>query len=402
MMSDGHTPRAGCPPIAREAVVKALILEDGASRQALSASRALADAGWTVGVGAMERRGMAASSRATSHVHIVPPPERGLEAFIEGVNEAIVQKGYEVVFGARDTEVLALSMRRDEILAIVPHPPHSRVLRAFDKVELAAAALRAGIAVPDARSATDEALAAVDGPVIVKARLHVEFGDGKRPPRLDTVVAQTPAEAVARADEIRAAGGEPLLQEFLPGELFEIGLLADREGKVVAEVHQVAERISPALAGVAVRARTLAPDAVLSERVAALVTELGWWGLAEIQLLVPADGEPRLIDFNGRFYGSIALAVGAGVNLPALWASLATGRPVETIGPAKVGVRYQWLLGDMRRCLDDEHRGRARSLFESARYARGAVQSVSRLSDPLPGVRQAWGALHRSARRSAA
>ena len=379
--------------------MKALILEDGASRQALTASRALASAGWTVGVGAERRRGLAASSRSTSHLHVVPPPERDLDGFVAGVNEAIDAEGYDLVFGARDTEVLALSMRREEIGSIVPHPPHDRVLRALDKVELNAAAGRAGIAVPGTGPASEEALAALDGPSIVKARLHVQLGAGVRPPRLDTIVAATAAEAAARAAEIRAANGEPLLQELVSGRLLEVAVLADRDGTVLAEVHQVAERISPPEAGVAVRARTLTVDREISERIAALVAELGWWGLAEAQFVVPAGGEPRLIDFNGRFYGSLALAVGAGVNLPAMWAAMATGRAVRRSPPARVGVRYQWFLGDVRRSLSERPRRRAREVLESARYARGAVQSVSRVSDPLPGVRHGWDVARRSARR---
>ena len=383
-------------------IVKALILEDGESRQALTASRALASAGWTVGVGAARRSGLAASSRSTSLTHIVPPPERDVDGFVAATNAAIAREGYDVVFGARDTEVLTLSERRDEIRSVVPHPPHDRLLRAFDKVELTEAARRVGIAVPTTRSASAEALEALEGPAIVKARLHVQVGAGAQPPRLDTVVASTRAEAAARAAEIRTAGGEPLLQELVPGALVEVSLLADQGGALLAEVHQLAERISPAAAGVAVRARTVEPDAVLSERITALVRELGWWGLAEAQFVVPADGEPRLIDFNGRFYGSMALAVGAGVNMPAMWAALATGRTVEPCAPARLGVRYQWFLGDVRRSLSGGPLRSASGAIDSVRYARGAVQSVTRLNDPLPGVRQLWEAVCRSAHRSSA
>ena len=121
-------------------------------------------------------------------------------------------------------------------------------------------------------------------------------------------------------------------------------------------------------------------------------------GLAEAQFVPPPGGEPRLIDFNGRFYGSMALAIGAGVNLPAMWAALATGRAVERAAPAMVGVRYQWFLGDVRRTLSDGDGRRARGVIDCVRYARGAVQSVSLVSDPLPAVRHGWEAVRRSAR----
>ncbi len=88
------------------------------------------------------------------------------------------------------------------------------------------------------------------------------------------------------------------------------------------------------LSGASCRAVTVPVDPDLSARAAALFRVLGWFGLAELQFLVPAAGPARLIDLNGRFYGSLALAVRAGANLPASWAALATGRDVK---PATAG-----------------------------------------------------------------
>src|SRR5919204_6073325 len=117
--------------------MRALILEDGLSRQALAASRALAAAGWEVGVGAELRRGVAACSRSVRHRHRVPAPQLDQDGFVVATARAITEVGYEIVFGARDVDVLALSARREEIPAIVPYPPHERLIQLFDKSELA-------------------------------------------------------------------------------------------------------------------------------------------------------------------------------------------------------------------------------------------------------------------------
>lgn len=364
----------------------ALILEDGLSRQALTASRALGRADWTVGVGAELARGMAASSRSTSSDHRVPAPEHDLDGFIAATNEAITAVGYDLVFGARDVELLALSSRRHELETELPYPPHERVVRALDKLELATAAQRVGIASPATRPATDDAIAQVDRPVVVKARLHAPLDGVPRPARVETTLARTAAQAGARAREIRSQGGEPLLQEALPGALEEVAVVADREGRLAARVHQTVQRVSAPGAGVAVRATTRAPDEGLMDRIRALIAELGWWGLAELQFIVGPEGEHRLIDFNGRFYGSLALAIGAGVNLPAIWASVALGETADAV-TARPGVRYQWLTGDIRSCLNSTGESRVRMLAQSARWAPGAVQSVISVRDPLPACR---------------
>lgn len=369
--------------------MRALILEDGYSRQALTASRALAAAGWEVGIGAHRACGVSACSRSTSHDHRVHAPEQDLDRFVEGVNAAISDVGYELVFGARDVEVLALSARRHEIGAEVPHPPHERVLRALDKLELAAAAQAVEVATPTTVPATAEAVSLATYPVLVKARLHATLDGVARPARLETLHATTQPEAAERVNAIRAAGGEPLLQEAVTGHLLELALVVDRNGQVAASMQQVVQRTSRREGGVAVRATTVAPDQRLFDRVRALVAELGWWGLAELQFIVPPGGDPHLIDFNGRFYGSMALAVGAGINLPAIWASVASGRPAIGGVSAQAGLRFQWLAGDVRRCFAEDRADRLRTLRQTAGWSLGAIQSVLALRDPLPALRHA-------------
>src|ERR671931_2844663 len=140
--------------------MRALILEDGLSRQALSACRALAACGWEVGIGAELRRGVAGSSRAASFRHRIPAPQLDQDGFVAATAEAVAEVGYEIVFGARDVDVLALSARRDEIPALVPYPPHERLLRVFDKAALNDAAERAGVAIPKTVPAGDGPMAA--------------------------------------------------------------------------------------------------------------------------------------------------------------------------------------------------------------------------------------------------
>ncbi|MHB8693935.1 MAG: ATP-grasp domain-containing protein [Solirubrobacteraceae bacterium] len=77
----------------------------------------------------------------------------------------------------------------------------------------------------------------------------------------------------------------------------------------------------------------------IAERIGALAREVGWFGLAELQFMRPADGTPRLIDFNSRLHGSLALSVAAGLNLPHTWAMLVTGRAIERHPAGRTGPR---------------------------------------------------------------
>jgi predicted ATP-grasp superfamily ATP-dependent carboligase len=365
--------------------MRALILDDGLSRQALAAARGLHAGGWEVGLGS-PLRGIAAASRSVSRWHRVSAPEADLSRFGEQVWDLVRREGYEIVFGARDAEVVALSALREKIDAVVPYPRHDRVLLALDKRSLTSMADAAGLAVP--QTVTGGAvLDDPSGPVIVKSRLHPTLERPGARPRMEVKLARTSTDAAQRIAEIRAAGGAPMLQERIRGQLMSVAMVTDRHENVIARVQQVTEMIYPVVAGVSVRARTTAIDEDLAKRCQLLLAGINWTGLAQIQFIVPPGGLPRVIDFNGRFYGSLALGLAAGVNLPALAASVATGRATGEGGDARPGVRYQWLWGDLRRSLEERRGGLVRDLVDTARYARGATHSVWRLDDPRPMAR---------------
>jgi len=366
--------------------VRALIVEDGRQRGALAACRALGRAGWTVGIGSPQRGGFAASSRWSSRWHRVPPPEAGQDEFVAATSTAIADGAYDVVFAAGDGEVLALSASREVLRAAVPYAAHEQLLRALDKLELAAAARRAGLGVPETRPA-EEASAELDGPVIVKPRLTTVADPEGRPLRLRAVIARTPAEAAAQIDFLRSVGAAPLVQRYVAGPLTACIAVTDRDGRVLASIQQEAERVWPRGMGGSVRAKTVPVDEELARGVGALLAELEWFGLAQVQFQPGDDGEPLLIDLNARFYGSMALAVGAGPNLPAIWAALATKGPLPIIPAPWAGVRYQWLEADLRRAWTERRGGLVRDVRSCLAYARRARHGLWDRRDPWPALR---------------
>jgi predicted ATP-grasp superfamily ATP-dependent carboligase len=369
--------------------VRALIVEDGRQRGALAAARALARIGWTVGI-ASPRRGFASASRATAQWHEAPPPEAGEEPFLEAVRTAIGAGGYEIVFGAGDGEVMALSAGRESLPAVVPYAAHENVLRALDKVRLAEAAGRVGLSVPEH---------AAEGLVIVKPRLTTIQGPEGGALRLRATLASSSEEAAQSADELRAVGAEPIVQRYVPGALTALIVLADRGSRPVVTVQQRAEAIWPAQVGGSVRAQTEEVDQRLEERVERLLAELGWFGLAQVQFQSDGAGDPVLIDLNGRFYGSMALALAAGPNLPAIWAAIATGRRPPVVLLPRTGVRYQWLENDLRRALRERRGGLLRDVLDTFGYARKAVHGLWQLRDPLPALRHGGVLSLRAARK---
>lgn len=317
---------------------------------------------------------------------------------MDAINRAIAVHRYEVVFACSDAEILTLSRERSNLHARVPHPSQKSMLRAIDKASLAAAAQAVGLPTPpQAASGTEARERWGTKPVVVKERLHGTQGVGGAFTHFAPEVFADPWNVDRRVGEIRAAGSMPVVQLLIEGDLMAFTSVLDEDGNMLARVQQMAERTYPRDAGLSVRARTVPIDERLSEQVTLLLRELGWLGLSELQFIKPADGDPVLLDFNGRFYGSLALALAAGVNLPDTWARIATGRKPNQAGDARPGVRYQWLEGDLR-AARERSRGALHDTCGCLRYSRGANASIWSAQDPLPGLRSAGTLVSQAAR----
>jgi predicted ATP-grasp superfamily ATP-dependent carboligase len=319
-------------------VRRVLVVEDGASTTAVAAVRALAKAGWHVGLAAPTPRPLAGASRAVSRVHRIASPA-DLDAFAATVADAVREWRYDVLLGVGDAEVLALSAVRDRLGAAVPYAADAVVRTAFDKAALTALARECGVDVPE------DAGPATPGPVVVKAAMHWAPGDLAL--RRDTMRF---ASYDAARWRIEALGAGAVVQRALPGDLTAYVTVRAADGVRLAEVRQRATRVWPAGAGNTARGVTVPVDRGLADACGRLLDALGWVGLAQLEFVDDAGGVPRLVDLNGRCYGSLALAVKAGVNLPAIWAASALGDVVPAVA-AKTGVRYQRLEDDLKRAL---------------------------------------------------
>lgn len=360
--------------------MRALIVTPARARGVLMAVRALRSAGWEVGVGTPSGTGLAAASRHVARRHVVPRPRGDLEGFVSGVVAALADGAYDVVFGGGDDWIAALVEHRSQFTAKVGHPDAAAVRQGLDKLALARAADIAGLSSPRTVPAEPDALDSWVGPVIVKCRSHWQPGVD-HPYRVEAErFDQVDADARAHVGRLRDIGYEPLLQEPVAGDLAALSGIFDGT-ELRGAVQQRAHRLWPTPLGVSSRAMTVDVDPALRARVAALLSGIGWSGLVELQF-IEADGEPpRLIDLNGRFFGSIGLALAAGGNLADAWARHELGEPLPDLPDGRPGVRYIWLAGDLRRAFAERRRGLLGDLASTVSWA--ASRDLARVWDPL-------------------
>jgi predicted ATP-grasp superfamily ATP-dependent carboligase len=167
-------------------------------------------------------------------------------------------------------------------------------------------------------------------------------------------------------DEWRRALGDPglhgdlLLQEFVPGKGEAVFFLASKGRALVHFAHRRL-REKPPTGGMSVLRESIRPDPELLAKGERLIADLDWTGVAMVEFRRTPDGRAVLMEINPRLWGSLQLAIDAGVDFPSLLVALHRGESIPQIEP-RIGVRTRWLLGDLDHLLISLRRRQVREL----------------------------------------
>jgi hypothetical protein len=120
------------------------------------------------------------------------------------------------------------------------------------------------------------------------------------------------------------------------------------EGRTLATFAHRRLREFPPSGGASVLSESVLADPLLVSRSRALLDRFDWQGVAMVEYKIEAaTGTPYLMEVNGRFWGSLQLAIDAGVDFPTLLISAATGRFVGPQPSYRPGVRLRSLWRDL-------------------------------------------------------
>jgi len=154
-------------------------------------------------------------------------------------------------------------------------------------------------------------------------------------------------------------------------------------------------REKPPSGGVSVLSESVGLDPQLLEYAERMLEALKWHGVAMVEFKRDArDGVSKLLEINGRFWGSLQLAVDSGVDFPYLLYRLAIDGDIDPVFTYRVGVRLRWWLGDLDWLLLrlQEKGGLARRLGAIPEFLRPAGRTaraeVYRRDDPAPAIRE--------------
>lgn len=330
----------------------AVLVLDGQTTQALACTRALGGGHRRVLVASMRRWPLARWSRhceAAYHLAAETP------AALAAVRDWAAARGTRVVIPLTERSAVLCNAERAawEAAGItVGCATSDRLALAFDKARTIAIAASCGVRVPVSRTPESlaearEAGAALGFPCIVKAR-HSSVREG------DVLLqAPDPAYVTDAASLERAVLGArlgsvwPIVQSIVPGRGKGIFALCDHGEPVAWFAHERLRDVRPAGGGSSLR-RSVPLDERLRAPAERLLRAMQWHGPAMVEFRDDGVGEPWLMEVNGRFWGSLYLAVAAGVDFPSRWVALLLGEPVAPAAPYATDVTLRWLWGDVK------------------------------------------------------
>jgi predicted ATP-grasp superfamily ATP-dependent carboligase len=363
-----------------------VLVTDGETRAVLAVTRGLAAAGFKVAVAAPPVLAASHWSRSVAERISMPDPLSDPAGFVAELQRVLAGGSFDVLMPGSDISLLDVSRHRDRLepYARIGLPPHERVQRALDKAQLAAAGARAGLDPPPTAVCTGpaQALKAADEmgfPVLVKPVSSVIEGGPVRRRSGSRLVS-----GERQLQDVVATFGPALVQQYVDGRLVSFaGVFAG--GRLLAEAVSHYHRTWPPEAGNACYSETIRAPADLRRRIVALLDDLGWEGQFELELLKDGDDAWHAIDFNPRPHGSLALAIAAGANLPAVWCRHLLGSS-QTPVSAHPGTFYRWTDADLRHGLWQLRNGTSPAAAGVLRVRSHVVHPYGRVADPGPGV----------------
>jgi len=333
----------------------AILVTDGENRSSLAVTRSLGRIGCRVVVSGRYRRNISSQSKyCKSSYQTVDPLENEVQYFNELI-QIIRKEKIVFVYPMTEPTLFTLVKNKKQIPSNVSWAAvDSRQITAiFNKYNVFKLAIQQGVAIPKTLfiDQPDEINRKIDQineyPVVVKSsmsKIPIENG------YLSTGVmyARNRKELKDLYQHQAGLTVPSIIQEKIVGPGTGLFTLFDYDKHLALFSHKrILEK--PPSGGVSVVCESvpLDPEMVASAR--KLLASVGWRGVAMVEFKRDnRDGNAKLIEINGRFWGSLQLAISSGIDFPKLLLHYLHGNSFpDVLAQYKVGLRLRWLLGTL-------------------------------------------------------
>jgi predicted ATP-grasp superfamily ATP-dependent carboligase len=261
---------------------------------------------------------------------------------------AAIARGFDVLFPVTSKTIMEVAAHPELFNGVSCFIPDSEKIDFIqNKANLCRFAQELGISIPATYFPhSEEEVRALSGniayPIYVKLCEEQEYS-----PRERYRVARSAEELLDGYLLMSKRADQLILQEKVPGRNVGFFALLDENSEVIAQFCHRRIRQFPYDGGPSTYCEGYTDTQVITAG-RKLLEELKWKGLAMAEFVVDeTDGLPWLLEVNPRLWGSIPLALKAGIDFPLLLVKKSLGQEVEKVTPTKTRVRLRFLPLDL-------------------------------------------------------
>lgn len=333
--------------------MQSVIVTDGDQRSSLAVVRSLGKLGYTVHTCSTSRHSIAGSSKYAQTSTLVADSLNNPEAFIKDLAKLAQMVKADVIIPITEPSVMAVLGNLDRLPEIkIPFVDLETFKKISDKAELLRIAPEYGIYTPEQISLNSSEdsksldLNSVKYPVVIKPGRSIA-GNSENRTKLSVVHAANANELDEELGKFDERAYPLLLQQRIVGPGVGIFVLI-WDGEVLGTFSHRRIREHPPAGGVSVLREAHPMDNDLLEKSIKLLTRWGWQGVAMVEYKVDENtGKPYLMEINGRFWGSLQLAIDSGVDFPRLLLEASNGNHPKPVTSYDVNTKSRWEWGDV-------------------------------------------------------
>jgi len=336
-----------------------VLVTDGENRSALAVTRSLGRKGCRVIVTSLMERCLASYSKYCTMGMTTPDPFCAATAYVNAICEIVIREKIDFIYPMTEQSIYLLNPIRNCLpgKSVLACPPPEMMHAVSDKFGLCHLAESLGVPIPKTLYLTcaddlSSNIGRIDHyPVVVKPALSkIQDGEGFLLGGVRYATSPTELEQLYATSSVLRYPS--LIQEKIVGSGTGLFTLYDANRHLVLFSHRRL-REKPPSGGVSVVSESIPLDDEMVGYAGKLLSAVGWQGIAMVEFKRDQrDGKAKLMEINGRFWGSLQLAIDCGIDFPVLLLDQLQGidLPTQQIN-YPVGHKLKWFFGTLDHLL---------------------------------------------------
>lgn len=334
--------------------IKNILVTEGENRSSLATTRSLGRRGHNVIVSGLNEKNISSVSKYCTRRCKTKDPCTDASGYLDDIIKIVMDHKIDIIFPMTEPAVYILQKNRIKLPhdIIIASPELDKVEIIFNKSKLFRIAQENNVSIPETifienkQDFISKEYLCRRFPLVVKPGMsRIPNNNGFIPTHVIYVKNKDELRWHYKHNEIFEHPS--LIQEMIEGPGTGLFTIFDKNVHLTLFCHRRIKEKPPS-GGVSVVSESFPLDEEMVMASHTLLSAVGWQGIAMVEFKRDIrDGKPKLMEINGRLWGSLQLAIDSGVDFPSLLADYLLGEFPVNNSPRRYrhGHRLIWPLG---------------------------------------------------------